>query len=174
MSRLRAENVRSEVVMSPVLSNTSVKVFFGTKTWGGVARGTTVPLLRRLCRLTWENAGSFSRLFTVKPLTSFIQLFSLKVLLRSVAISIPRISTALSCKLCFLTNSALANTAAALPSDVGLIWCGHKWINTNNYLQKILTLKSLFYKRVNVFAGTRSIDSLPGTRSLSLSLSLSI
>ena len=169
MSRLRAENVRSEVVMSPVLSNTSVKVFFGTKTWEGVPR-----LLRRLCRLTWENAGSFSRLFTVKPLTSFIQLFSLKVLLRSVAISIPRISTALSCKLCFLTNSALANTAAALPSDVGLIWCSHKWINTNNYLQKILTLKSLFYKRVNVFAGTRSIDSLPGTRSLSLSLSLSI
>ena len=68
-----------------------------------------------------ENVGLFSRLFTVKPLTSFIQLFSLKVLLRSVAISIPRISTALSCKLCFLTNSALANTAAALPSDVGLI-----------------------------------------------------
>ena len=156
-------------LMSPVLSNTSVKVFFGTKTWEGVPR-----LLRRLCRLTWDNAGSFSRLFTVKPLTSFIQLFSLKVLLRSVAISIPRISTALSCKLCFLTNSALANTAAALPSDVGLIWCGHKWINTNNYLQKILTLKSLFYKRVNVFAGTRSIDSLPGTRSLSLSLSLSL
>ena len=168
MSRLRAENVRSEVVMSPVLSNTSVKVFFGTKTWGAWRGGLRSPYS------AWENAGSFSRLFTVKPLTSFIQLFSLKVLLRSVAISIPRISTALSCKLCFLTNSALANTAAALPSDVGLIWCGHKWINTNNYLQKILTLKSLFYKRVNVFAGTRSIDSLPGTRSLSLSLSLSI
>ena len=121
LSRLRAENVRSEVADNTDIVKYIGKCVFRHQNVGGVARGTTVPLLRRLCRLTWENAGSFSRLFTVKPLTSFIQLFSLKVLLRSVAISIPRISTALSCKLCFLTNSALANTAAALPSDVGLI-----------------------------------------------------
>ena len=53
-------------------------------------------------------------------LTTFIALFSLKVLLKSVAISIPTISTALLSSPCFLTNSSLAKTAAALPSDVGL------------------------------------------------------
>lgn len=52
--------------------------------------------------------------------TTFIALFSLKVLLKSVAISIPTISTALLSSPCFLTNSSLAKTAAALPSDVGL------------------------------------------------------
>ena len=116
MSRLRAENVRSEVA-----DVTGIVKYIGKSVFRHQNVGGSSSLLRRLCGLTWENAGSFSRLFTVKPLTSFIQLFSLKVLLRSVAISIPRISTALSCKLCFLTNSALANTAAALPSDVGLI-----------------------------------------------------
>ena len=54
------------------------------------------------------------------PLTSFIELFSSKVLLKSVAISMPIISTALLWRSCFLTNSSLARTAAALPSDVGL------------------------------------------------------
>ena len=54
------------------------------------------------------------------PITTLIELFSWKVLTRSVAISIPRISTALLSSPCFLTNSSLAKMAAALPSDVGL------------------------------------------------------
>ena len=54
------------------------------------------------------------------PLTNFIELFSSKVLFKSVAISMPIISTALLWRSCFLTNSSLARIAAALPSDVGL------------------------------------------------------
>ena len=56
----------------------------------------------------------------INSITTLIELFSSKVLLKSVAISIPRISTALFSRPCFFTNSSLAKMAAALPSDVGL------------------------------------------------------
>ena len=55
-------------------------------------------------------------------LTSFIPLFSLNVLGKSVLISIATISTAFDWRWFFLTKSPLHRTAAALPSDVGLQW----------------------------------------------------
>ena len=86
-------------------------------------RGLPVFLL---CKETANNSQSIVGHAQVQydlnhsPLTSFIELFSSKVLLKSVAISMPIISTALLWRSCFLTNSSLARTAAALPSDVGL------------------------------------------------------
>jgi hypothetical protein len=49
-----------------------------------------------------------------------MQLFSLNVLGKSVAMDCATISTAWLCKPCFLTNSSLATMAHAEPSDVGL------------------------------------------------------
>ncbi len=69
-----------------------------------------------------------------------MQLPSLKVLGRSVAISMATMSTAFSCRLCFLTNSSLHSTAAALPSDVGLyvgVNTMHDYNVYNNYDQHI-------------------------------------
>lgn len=53
-------------------------------------------------------------------LTSFIPLFSLNVLGKSVLIVMATISTALDWRLCRLTKSSLHTIAAALPSEVGL------------------------------------------------------
>jgi hypothetical protein len=52
--------------------------------------------------------------------TIFMQLSSLNVLGRSVAMSIAMISTAWLSNLRLLTKSSLQTMAAALPSDVGL------------------------------------------------------
>ena len=51
--------------------------------------------------------------------TSLIELFSSKVLLKSDAIAMPRISTALACSPCLRTKSSLARIAAPAPSEVG-------------------------------------------------------
>ena len=53
-------------------------------------------------------------------LTSFIPLFSLNVLGKSVLIVMATISTALDWRLCRLMKSSLHTIAAALPSEVGL------------------------------------------------------
>ena len=51
--------------------------------------------------------------------TSLMQLFSSKVLGKSVVIAMPRISTAFACRLCLRTKSSLARIAAPAPSEVG-------------------------------------------------------
>ena len=48
-----------------------------------------------------------------------MQLFSSKVLGKSVVIAMPAISTACSSRPCFFTKSSLARIAAPAPSDVG-------------------------------------------------------
>ena len=54
--------------------------------------------------------------------TILMQLFSSKLLAKSVAIDMPTISTAFDSRPCLRTKSSLARTAAPPPSEVGQHW----------------------------------------------------
>ena len=83
--------------------------------------------------------------------TSFIPLFSLNVLGKSVLIVMATISTALDWRLCRLTKSSLHTIAAALPSEVGLREEEVKITKQNNGIKGYKT-KIRHYDRIKLYS----------------------